>query len=164
MELIKPEIGLIFWMTISFLCVLFILGKFAWPMILKSLKEREQSIAEALNAAKKAKEEMASLKNDSEILLRQARAERDMMLKEARDAKDAIIAEAKLKAQTEGSKLIAQAQEAINNQKMAAITELKNSVASMSIEIAEKILRQELSRDEKQRSLMQTLMDDINLN
>ena len=133
-------------------------------MILKSLKEREQSIAEALNAAKKAKEEMASLKNDSEILLRQARAERDMMLKEARDAKDAIIAEAKLKAQTEGSKLIAQAQEAINNQKMAAITELKNSVASMSIEIAEKILRQELSRDEKQRSLMQTLMDDINLN
>ncbi len=164
MELIKPEIGLIFWMTISFLCVLFILGKFAWPMILKSLKEREQSIAEALNAAKKAKEEMAALKDDSEILLRQARAERDLMLKEARDAKDAIIAEAKLKAQTEGSKLIAQAQEAINNQKMAAITELKNSVASMSIEIAEKILRQELSRDEKQRSLMQTLMDDINLN
>ncbi|TAH41083.1 MAG: ATP synthase F0 subunit B [Bacteroidetes bacterium] len=164
MELIKPEIGLIFWMSISFLCVLFILGKFAWPMILKSLKEREQSIAEALNAAKKAKEEMAALKDDSEILLRQARAERDLMLKEARDAKDAIIAEAKLKAQTEGSKLIAQAQEAINNQKMAAITELKNSVASMSIEIAEKILRQELSRDEKQRSLMKTLMDDINLN
>ncbi len=164
MELIKPEIGLIFWMSVSFLCVLFILGKFAWPMILKSLKEREQSIAEALNAAKKAKEEMAALKDDSEILLRQARAERDLMLKEARDAKDAIIAEAKLRAQTEGSKLIAQAQEAINNQKMAAITELKNSVASMSIEIAEKILRQELSRDEKQRSLMQTLMDDINLN
>lgn len=164
MELIKPEIGLIFWMTISFLCVLFILGKFAWPMILKSLKEREQSIAEALNAAKKAKEEMAALKDDSEILLRQARAERDMMLKEARDAKDAIIAEAKLKAQIEGSKLIAQAQDAINNQKMAAITELKNSVATMSIEIAEKILRLELSKDEKQRSLMQNLMDDINLN
>ena len=164
MELIKPEIGLIFWMTISFLCVLFILGKFAWPMILKSLKEREVSIAEALNAAKKAKEEMALLKNDSEILLRQARAERDLMLKEARDAKDAIIAEAKVKAQAEGSKMIAQAQEAINNQKMAAITELKNSVATMSIEIAEKILRQELSRDEKQKSLMQNLMDDITLN
>lgn len=164
MELIKPEIGLIFWMSVSFLCVLFILGKFAWPMIMNSLKEREQSIAEALNAAKKAKEEMAALKDDSEILLRQARAERDLMLKEARDAKDTIIADAKIRAQTEGSKMIAQAQEAINNQKLAAITELKNSVASMSIEIAEKILRQELSRDEKQRSLMQTLMDDINLN
>ncbi len=164
MELIKPEIGLIFWMSVSFLCVLFILGKFAWPMILKSLKEREQSIAEALNSAKKAKEEMAALKDDSEILLRQARAERDMMLKEARDAKDNIIAEAKLKAQAEGSKMIAQALEAINNQKMAAITELKNSVATMSIEIAEKILRQELSHDEKQKSLMQNLMDDINLN
>lgn len=164
MELIKPEIGLIFWMSISFLCVLFILGKFAWPMIMNSLKEREQSIADALNAAKKAKEEMSALKDDSEILLRQARAERDLMLKEAREAKDEIIAEAKLKAQTEGSKIIAQAQEVINNQKMAAITELKNSVATMSIEIAEKILRQELSRDEKQRSLMQNLMDDINLN
>ncbi len=164
MELIKPEIGLIFWMSVSFLTVLFILGKFAWPMILKSLKEREQSIADALNAAKKAKEEMASLKNDSDELLRQARAERDQMLKEARDAKDAIIAEAKIKAQAEGSKLIAQATDAINNQKMAAITELKNSVANMSIEIAEKILRHELSRDEKQKALMQNLMDDINLN
>jgi len=164
MELIKPEIGLIFWMSVSFLIVLFILGKFAWPMILKSLKEREQSIADALNAAKKAKEEMASLKNDSDELLRQARAERDQMLKEARDAKDAIIAEAKIKAQAEGSKLIAQATDAINNQKMAAITELKNSVANMSIEIAEKILRHELSRDEKQKALMQNLMDDINLN
>ncbi len=164
MELIKPEIGLIFWMSISFLCVLFILGKFAWPMIMNSLKEREVSIADALNAAKKAKEEMAALKDDSEILLRQARAERDLMLKEARDAKDTIIADAKVRAQAEGSKMIAQAQEAINNQKMAAITELKNSVASMSIEIAEKILRQELSHDEKQRSLMQNLMDDINLN
>jgi F-type H+-transporting ATPase subunit b len=133
-------------------------------MIMNSLKEREQSIADALNAAKKAKEEMSALKDDSEILLRQARAERDLMLKEAREAKDEIIAEAKLKAQTEGSKIIAQAQEVINNQKMAAITELKNSVATMSIEIAEKILRQELSRDEKQRSLMQNLMDDINLN
>ncbi len=164
MELIKPEIGLIFWMSVSFLAVLFILGKFAWPMILKSLKEREESISEALNSAKKAKEEMASLKDDSEILLRQARAERDLMLKEARDAKDMIISEARVKAQAEGSKMLAQAQEAINNQKMAAITELKNSVATMSIEIAEKILRQELSHDEKQRSLMQNLMDDINLN
>src|SRR5688500_15975122 len=101
MELIKPEIGLIFWMAVSFLIVLFILGKFAWPVILKSLKEREESIAGALNSAKLAKEEMAMLKADNEKLIMQARAERDQMLKEARDMKDAIIAEAKTKAQSE---------------------------------------------------------------
>ncbi|REJ80911.1 MAG: F0F1 ATP synthase subunit B [Bacteroidetes bacterium] len=164
MELIKPSIGLIFWMSISFLTVLFILGKFAWPMIMKSLSEREQSIADALNSAKKAKEEMAALQASNEKLLQEARAERDNMLREARDTKDAIIAEAKNKAQTESNKILAQARETINNEKMAAITELKNQVATMSIDIAEKILRHELSRDEKQKSLMANLMNDVNLN
>ena len=164
MELIKPEIGLIFWMTISFLVVLFILGKFAWPMILKALKEREESIAHALNSAKRAKEEMAALKSDNEKLIVQARAERDLLLKEARDTRDSIVAEAKNKAQTEANKITAQARETINNEKMAAITELKNQVAAMSIEIAEKILRQELSIDEKQKNLMENLIKDISLN
>ena len=164
MELIKPQFGLIFWMVISFLTVLFILGKFAWPLILKSLKEREESIADALNSAKKAKEEMAALKADNEILIMQARAERDLMLKEARDAKDAIIAEAKGKAQTEVNKVMAHARESINNEKIAALSELKNQVAAMSIEIAEKILRQELSNDEKQKGLMENLIKDISLN
>ena len=164
MELIKPQIGLVIWMSISFLTVLFILGKFAWPMILKSLKEREESIANALNAAQKAKDEMASLKADNEKLLNQARAERDALLKEARDTKDAIIAEAKNKATAESNRLLAQARESINNEKVAAITELKNQVASMSVEIAEKILRHELSNDEKQKTLMDNLMKDISLN
>ncbi|HNP48518.1 MAG TPA: F0F1 ATP synthase subunit B [Bacteroidia bacterium] len=164
MELIKPEIGLLFWMSVSFLVLLFLLGKFAWPMILKSLKEREDSIAEALNSAKQAKAEMAALVADNEKLIQQARAERDQLLKEAREAKDTIIAEAKTKSQAEANKILTAARETINTEKLAAITELKNQVAIMSIEIAEKILRQELSNDEKQKSLMQNLMKDINLN
>ena len=164
MELIKPEIGLIFWMLVSFIVLMLILGKFAWPIILKSLKEREESIADALNSAKLAKEEMAALKSDNEKLIQEARAERDKMLKEARDTKDAIIAESKNKAQAEANKIMAQTRESINTEKMAAITELKNQVASMSIEIAEKILRQELSNDDKQRTLMANLIKDISLN
>ena len=164
MELIKPEIGLIFWMTLSFLVVLFILGKFAWPMILKALKEREESIANALNSARKAKEEMAALNADNEKLIMQARAERDLLLKEARDTRDSIVAEARTKAQTDANKIMTQTRETINTEKMAALTELKNQVAAMSIEIAEKILRHELSNDEKQKSLMENLIKDISLN
>ena len=164
MKLVTPDIGLLFWMLVSFGIVLFLLRKFAWKPILASLKSREESISEALNTAKKAKEEMASLKADNEKLLQQARAERDAMLKEARDTKDAIIAESKSKAQAEANKILASARETINTEKNAAIAELKNQVASMSIDIAEKILRQELSRDEKQKSLMENLMRDVSLN
>lgn len=164
MELIKPQFGLIFWMAISFLVLIFLLSKFAFPIILKSLKEREDSITNALNSAEKAKKEMAALQADNEKLLVQARAERDSMLKEARDTKDAIVAEAKNKAQAEANKILATTRETINNEKNAAITELKNQVAAMSIEIAEKILRQELSNDEKQKTLMDNLMKDISLN
>ena len=164
MELIKPEIGLIFWMSISFLIVLFILGKFAWPMILTSLKEREESIANALNSARQAREEMASLNASNEKLVIQARAERDLLLKEARDTRDSIVAEARTKAQTEANKIMNQMRETINSEKTAALNELKNQVAAMSIEIAEKILRQELSHDEKQKSLMENLIKDISMN
>jgi F-type H+-transporting ATPase subunit b len=164
MKLVTPDIGLLFWMLVSFGIVLFLLRKFAWKPILASLKSREESISEALNTAKKAKEEMASLKADNEKLLQQARAERDAMLKEARDTKDAIISESKSKAQAEANKILASARETINTEKNAAIAELKNQVASMSIDIAEKILRQELSRDEKQKSLMENLMRDVSLN
>jgi F-type H+-transporting ATPase subunit b len=164
MELIKPGIGLIFWMSISFLIVVLILGKFAWPMILKALKEREESIANALNAARKAKEEMAALTADNEKLLMKARAERDQLLKEARDTRDAIVSEARTKAQAEANKIMAQTRETINNEKVAAITELKNQVAAMSIEIAEKILRHELSNDEKQKNLMDNLIKDFSMN
>ncbi len=164
MKLVTPDIGLLFWMLVSFSIVLFLLKKYAWKPIMKSLNEREQNITEALNTARKAKEEMAALKSDNERLLNEARGERDKMLKEARDTKDSIISEAKGKAQSEANKIMASARDAINNEKMAAINELKNQVAKMSIEIAEKILRQELSNDEKQKALMENLIKDISLN
>ena len=164
MELVKPEFGLVFWMTVSFLIVVFILRKFAWGPILSSLKERETSIEDALNAAKKAKDEVANMKAENEQLLKQARNERDMMLKEARDTKDAIVNEARAKAQTEADRMIASARETIQNEKMAAITELKNQVATLSIEIAEKVIRQQLGSDEKQKALVNDLLKDVKLN
>lgn len=164
MELIQPAIGLVFWMIVSFLALLLILKKFAWKPILKMLSDREHSIAEALNTAKKAREEMASLKADNERLLQEARLERDRMLKEARDTKDAIIAEAKSKAQEEGQKMVAAARETIQTEKNAALTELKNQVASMSIQIAEKIMRTELANDDKQKALVQQMLKDANMN
>jgi F-type H+-transporting ATPase subunit b len=164
MDLITPQFGLIFWMVVTFLTVLFILKKFAWKPILSALSEREKNIQDALDTAKKTKEEMTALKADNERLIQEARAERDQMLREARDTKDAIIAESKAKAQAESNKILAAARETINSEKMAAITELKNQVASMSIDIAEKILRHELSNDEKQKALVENLVKDISLN
>ncbi|MEN9331248.1 MAG: synthase subunit [Bacteroidota bacterium] len=164
MELVKPEFGLVFWMTVSFLIVVFILRKFAWGPILSSLKERETSIEDALNAAKKAKDEVANMKAENEQLLKQARNERDMMLKEARDTKDAIVNEARAKAQSEADRMITAARESIQNEKMAAITELKNQVATLSIEIAEKVIRQQLASDDKQKALVNDLLKDVKLN
>lgn len=164
MELVKPEFGLVFWMTLSFLIVVFILSKFAWKPILNSLKERETSIEDALNAAKKAKDEVANMKAENEALLQEARMERDRMMKEARDTKDAIISEARTKAKTESDRLLAIARESIQNEKMAAITELKNQVATLSIEIAEKVIRQQLANDEKQKALVSDLLKDVKMN
>jgi len=165
MELVKPAIGLLFWMCVSFGIVLFILKKFAWKPILQALKDRETSISDALNSAQKAKEEMLALQAGNEKILNEARAERDTILKLAREAKETIIGEAKTKATSEANKIVAQARETINNEKMAAITELKNQVATLSIEIAEKILKTELSSDEKQKALVKNLLDEVkNLN
>lgn len=164
MELVKPEFGLIFWMTVSFLIVLFLLKKFAWKPILNSLKERETSIEDALNSAKKAKDEVANMKAENERILQDARNERDVLLKQARETKEQIINEARTKAQTEGDRMIAIARETINNEKMAAITELKNQVATLSIEIAEKVIRQQLITDDKQKALVNDLLKDVKLN
>ena len=164
MELVKPSIGLIFWMAVSFSIILFLLKKFAWKPILGMIKEREESIESALAAAEKAKEEMKALQSNNERILAEARAERDTLLKEAREAKDKMILEAKTTATKEGERMLAIARENIQNEKMAAITELKNQVATLSIEIAEKILKSELSSDEKQKSLVNTLLKDVNLN
>src|SRR5688500_6867228 len=164
MELVKPAFGLVFWMIISFLTILLLLKKFAWPVIIKSLDERERSIADALDAARKAKEEMTSLKADNEKLLQEARNQRNIILKEAREAKDAIVNDAKLKATEEADRLRRMAREDIQNEKMAAITELKNQVATLSIEIAEKVIRRQLVDDEKQKALMNDLIQDIKMN
>jgi F-type H+-transporting ATPase subunit b len=164
MELVKPAFGLIFWMFVSFALILFLLKKFAWKPILEMLDEREKTISDALNSAQKAKEEMTALRAGNEKLLQEARNERDNLLKEAREAKEMIINEAKTKATEASDKILASARENISNEKMAAITELKNYVATLSIEIAEKVLKQELADPNKQKELVQTLLKDTKLN
>lgn len=164
MDLVLPSFGLIFWMTITFLIVFLLLRKMAWKPILKALGDREKSIQDALDAAEKAKEEMAQLQANNEKILLEARNERDKLLKEARETKDSIIAEAKGKAQQEAEKIVQSARETIQTEKLAAMTELKNQVASLSIEIAEKIIKSELSSDEKQKALVKTMLNDVSLN
>jgi len=162
--LVTPEIGMLFWTTIVFLLLMFILTKYAWKPILKAVKERENSIEDALNAAEEAKKQMAELQANNENLLNEARAERDIMLKEARAVKDKIIAEAKEKATQDAEKIIVNAKESIHHEKIAAITELKNQVAVLSIEIAEKILKNELSSADKQKAIIDNVVKDIHLN
>jgi F-type H+-transporting ATPase subunit b len=164
MELVKPAFGLVFWMLVSFSIIFFLLKKFAWPVILTALDEREKSITDALNAAQKAKEEIAGLKADNENLLQEARNQRDLILKEAREAKDSIINDAKSKATEEAERLRKMAREDIQNEKNAAISEMKNQVAELSIQIAEKVIRQQLSTDEKQKALVADLLKNVHIN
>ncbi len=163
-SLIKPGIGLIVWTTVVFVLLILLLSKYAWKPILNAIKEREEGIATALASAEKAKAEMRALQAGNEKILAEARAERDAMLKDARDTKDSIVNEAKSKAKSETDRILASAREQIANEKNAAITELKNQVATLSIEIAEKILKSELSSDDKQKALVNNLMKDVNLN
>lgn len=163
MELLTPSFGLIFWMMVWFGIMFFLLKKFAWPIILGSLNEREKSISDALDSAKKAKEEMLLLKSDNEKILAEARNERDQLLKDARDTKDAMINEAKTKAQQEADRLLKQAREAITTEKNAAINEIKDQVATLSVQIAEKILKQELSSADKQKALVNQMLNDANI-
>ena len=163
-SLIEPAVGLIFWTTITFILLLFLLGKFAWKPILSAIKTREKSIETALKSAESALNDMRELKAANEIILTQARTERDAMLKEARETKDGIVAEAKVKAQSEADRIMTSAREQISAEKNAAIAELKKQVAVLSIEIAEKILKSELSNDDKQKALVSNLMNDVNLN
>ena len=164
MELVSPGIGLIFWMTLSFLIVLFILKKFAWKPIMKSLHEREDTIDEALHAADRAREDMKKLKFDNEELLKQAKEERDEILKAARKVKDSIIEESKIKANEEANRIIESAKEAIENEKLAAITDLKNQLATLSIDIAEKLIKEELSTNIKQHDYIKKLVDEVHFN
>ena len=163
MELVTPEIGLVFWTTISFLIFLFILGKFAWKPILGAINEREISIENALMKAEAAKEEMARLTSENEDLLKQARAERDLILREAKQLKDHIISEAKETANVEGTRMIERARLEIDNQKALAMADVKNQVAALSIEIAEKILRKQFEDQKKQDELVKELLKEVKL-
>ena len=157
MELITPSVGTMFWGGIVFILLLILLAKFAWKPMLSAVKEREQSIEESLLLAEKTKHEMKQLQAQNEKLLKEARAERDNMIKE-------IIAEARQNAKVEANKIIEDAQKAIVNEKNKAMSELKTHVAALSLEIAEKIVKGELSNDDKQKTLANQLVDDINLN
>ena len=164
MELLLPGIGLIFWTLIAFILVFIILRKFAWKPILSSLNERERTIADSLETAQRVKAEMAQLKGENEEMLAKAREERGLMLKEARDTKDRIISEAKEQAKVEANKIIVEAQQAINAQKMAAITDVKNQVGKLVIEVTEKVLRKELSNKEAQEAHIRSLVGEVKMN
>jgi len=164
MNLLTPDLGLFIWNLLAFLVVFYILRKFAWKPILSSLKERETGIADSLATAEKVRAEMAQLKSENEELLAKAREERGQMLREARDIKEKIINEAKEQAKLESSKILTDAQAAIEQQKMAAITEVKNQVGNMVIEVSEKILRRELINKVDQETYINQLTKEMKLN
>jgi F-type H+-transporting ATPase subunit b len=164
MDLVTPGFGLIFWTSIVFIILLLLLKKLAWSPILESVDVRNKSIEDALAAAENARDEMSNLMVDNERILKEARIERDAMLKEARAMKDSIVSEAKNKAKAEADKLVAGAKVIIENEKNAAVSELKNSVGALSIEIAEKVLRAELDDSDKQKAYTEELLKDVKLN
>jgi F-type H+-transporting ATPase subunit b len=161
MELITPGIGLLFWMLVMFSMVLFILKKFAWKTILKALKDRESSIRDALMSADNAKKEMEKLKADNEVIMAEARAEKEKIVQEAKQIREKIIGDAKTEASEEAKKLMKSVRIDIENEKVAAIQEVKNKVAELSIEIAEKILREKLADTAEQRSMIDRLVRDV---
>ena len=163
MDLITPDVGLLFWTLISFTILYLILRKFAWGPILGAVNEREEGIRNALLLAEKTRKEMASLQSDNEQTLKKARVEREALLKEAREIKQKLIDEAKNEAKNEAKKIIIQAQETIQSEKNAAIVDLKNQVASLSVDIAEKVLQEKVSNDKAQMSLVQELIKDVRL-
>ena len=164
MDLITPELGLVFWTLVTFLILLFILRKFAWKPILGAVSDREEGIKDALASAEKARQEMENLTADNERILQEARAEREAMLKDARDVKNKMIADAKDEAQAQASKIIEQAQLAIEGEKKAAMAELKSHVAGLSLDIAEKVVRDELSNKDKQLKLVEDMLGEATLN
>ncbi len=164
MNLLTPALGLFVWTLVAFLIVLFILKKFAWKPILKMLNERETGIADSIAAAEKVKEEMQQMKAQNETLLIQAREERTQLLKEAKEAKDRIIAEAKDQAKAEANKIMDDTRLQIERQKNAAMTEVKNEIGNLAVEVAEKILRKQLTGQAEQQGFVKMLAEEIKLN
>jgi F-type H+-transporting ATPase subunit b len=164
MDLVTPDVGLLFWTVISFFVLLFLLRKFAWKPIVGTVNDRETSIREALESAEKARLEMQNLTADNERILKEARIERESMLKEAREIKEKMISDAKDEAQNQANKMIEQAQTAIASEKKSAMAELKNHVAALSVDIAEKMVREELSNKDKQLKLVENMLGEAKLN
>lgn len=164
MELLLPKLGLILWTLVAFIIVLYILGKYAWKPILKSLDDREKNISDSILSAENMKKEMAKMQNENEALLAKAREERSQMMREAKDIRDKMIQDAKDQARKETNKIVADAQDVINQQKMAAITDLKNQVGNLVLEISEKVLRRELNNKEDQEKYIQQLAQNVELN
>ncbi|MCJ8210386.1 F0F1 ATP synthase subunit B [Mucilaginibacter sp. RS28] len=162
-NLLNDHLGFVVWALVAFVILLVLLGKFAWKPIMAAITERERSIEDALLKAEAAKEEMARLTNENEQLLKQARAERDLILKEARQMKDQIINEAKEAAQAEGARMIEKASIEINNQKAIALASVKEQVASLSIEIAEKVLQKQLENKTQQDALVADLLKEVKI-
>lgn len=164
MELLLPSMGLLFWTLISFIVVFLILKKFAWKPILNSLNEREKTISDSLATAEKVKADMVLLKSENEALLAKAREERAMMIKDAKDTSDKMVNEAKERAKSEYDRILRDAQAAIEQQKMAALIDVKNQVGNLVIEVAEKVLRRELSNKPEQETYIRQLAEDVKLN
>lgn len=163
MELVKPGIGLVFWMVVSFSIVLFILGKFAWKIIINAIHDREISIVNALHSAEKAKEEMAKLVANNEKILEEARQEKNAIIQEGKELKEKILAEAKAAASKEAEKLMQNTRKEIDSQKDAAINDMKKQITILSVEIAEKILQQKLSDSKEQSTYVDKLIQDLKI-
>ena len=164
MQLLTPALGLILWTLLAFLIVFLLLKKFAWPAIIGGLAKREMNIADSLATAEKIKLEMAQLKNDNEAILAKAREERAIMIREAKETKETMIAAAKEEAKVQAAKIITEAQASIHQQKMAALTEIKNQVGNLVIEVSEKVLRKELSNKASQEEYIRQLAGEVKLN
>lgn len=163
-ELINPGIGLVFWMLVTFVILIFLLKKYAWKPILNAVNKREQDIISALTTAEKAKREMENLKVDNEKLLAEARAERDAIMKEARDIRKQILDDAKVKAQVQTDEMFQTAKEAIDRQKEAVLFDMKKQISSLALEISEKVIKQELTNKDTQQTLVQKMLDETKLN
>ena len=161
MSLITPDFGLLFWMTIVFLVVLGIVGKFGFPVIVKMVNNRKAYIDESLRKAHEANEKLANIKVESEALLQEAREKQAQILKEAAATRDAIVEKAQDKAREEGNRLLSEAKIEIENQKRAAISDIHKQVATLSVEIAEKILREKLGNDKAQMDLIERMLDEV---
>ncbi len=164
MDLLLPHLGIIVWTLLVFGIVFFILKKFAWPLIMKGLSEREKSIAASLESAEKLKVEMAQMKSENETLMAKAREERATMLKEAKETRDKMVNDAKDEAKAAAAKIIADAQTIINQQKNAALIDLKNQVGNLVVEVSEKVIRRELANKAEQESYIRQLASEVKLN